>query len=51
MGRYQVAISFYVEEVAESLEDAEILALNKVRYKGLVHDIEAMGIPKEETDE
>ena len=50
MKKYQIALSFYVEESADNLETAKRNALNKVRCKGSVmHDLEAVGI-KEPND-
>ena len=44
MKAYYVALSFYVEESADDLETAKTLALNKLRYKGEIHELEAVGI-------
>lgn len=44
MKKYYVALSFYVEESGDNLEEAKISALNKLRYKGVVHELEAVGI-------
>lgn len=44
MTKYNVALSFYVEESADDLETAKRVALNKLRYKGEVHELEAVGI-------
>ena len=48
MKKYQIALSFYVEESADDLETAKTVALNKLRYKGLIHEIEAVGILAED---
>ena len=48
MKKYQIALSFYVEESADDLETAKTAALNKLRYKGLIHEIEAVGILAED---
>ena len=44
MAEYYVALSFYVEESADDLEAAKTAALNKLKYKGLIHELEAVGI-------
>ena len=44
MTKYYVALSFYVEESADDLEAAKTAALNKLKYKGIVHELEAVGI-------
>ena len=44
MTKYYVALSFYVEESADDLEAAKTAALNKLKYKGLIHELEAVGI-------
>jgi len=44
MKAYYIALSFYVEESADDLETAKTLALNKLRYKGEIHELEAVGI-------
>ena len=44
MKAYYIALSFYVEESADDLETAKNLALNKLRYKGEIHELEAVGI-------
>ena len=48
MKKYQIALSFYVEESADDLETAKTVALNKLRYKGLISDLEAVGIIAED---
>ena len=44
MKNYSVALSIYVEESADNLEAAKTAALNKLKYKGIVHELEAVGI-------
>ena len=45
MTKYYVALSFYVEESAETLKAAKRSALSKVRCNGKVmHELEATGI-------
>ena len=44
MKNYNVALSFYVEESADNLEAAKTAALNKLKYKGIVYELEATGI-------
>ena len=44
MKAYYIALSFYAEESADDLETAKTLALNKLRYKGEIHELEAVGI-------
>ena len=45
MTKYYVALSFYVEESAETLETAKRSALSKVRCNGKVmHELEAVGV-------
>tara|TARA_R110002074_G_scaffold109465_8_gene236055 strand:+ start:336 stop:524 length:189 start_codon:yes stop_codon:yes gene_type:complete len=49
MKKYEVALSFYVEESADNLEEAKTTALNKVRYKGgILYELEAVGIHADE---
>mgnify|MGYP003654653638 CR=1 FL=1 len=49
MKKYEVALSFYVEECADNLEEAKKTALNKVRYKGgILYELEAVGIHSDE---
>ena len=47
MKKYLIALSFYVEESADNLEDAKQHALSKLRYKGsIMKDLEATGIKR-----
>ena len=47
MKKYLIALSFYVEEGADNLEEAKQHALNKIRYKGgVMKDLEATGIKR-----
>ena len=48
MTKYKVALSFYVEQSAETLEEAKTTALNKLNYKGEIFDVEAVGIKSSE---
>ena len=49
MTKYNIALSFYVEESADDLETAKTTAINKLKYKGIVYELEAVGI-KEPND-
>ena len=44
MKKYNVALSFYVEESADSLEAAKSAAIRKLKYKGIVHELDATGV-------
>jgi hypothetical protein len=41
MQTYKIAVSFYVEEIAGSTEEATRNAVNKLRYRGAIYDVDA----------